>query len=41
METLFVVLRTRGFHLESTHCCPAERLSKLVALLALAFGWAM
>jgi hypothetical protein len=41
IETLFAALKTRGFNLESTHFCHAERLSKLVALLALAFCWAM
>ncbi|KAB1991136.1 transposase, partial [Haemophilus parainfluenzae] len=41
IETLFAALKTRGFNLESTHFCHAERLSKLIALLALAFCWAM
>jgi len=41
IETLFAALKTRGFNLESTHFCHAERLSKLVALLAIAFCWAM
>ncbi|MGD1927310.1 MAG: IS4 family transposase [Leptolyngbyaceae cyanobacterium] len=41
IETLFAALKTRGFNLESTHFGHAERLSKLVALLALAFCWAM
>jgi hypothetical protein len=41
IETLLAALKTRGFNLESTHFCHAERLSKLVALLALAFCWAM
>jgi hypothetical protein len=41
IETLFTALKTPGFNLESTHFCHAERLSKLVALLALAFCWAM
>jgi hypothetical protein len=41
IETLFSALKTRGFNLESTHFCQAERLSKLVALLALGFCWAM
>jgi hypothetical protein len=41
IETLFAALKTRGFNLESTHFCQAERLSKLIALLALAFCWAM
>ncbi|MEM9156261.1 MAG: IS4 family transposase [Cyanobacteria bacterium P01_F01_bin.33] len=41
IETLFAALKSRGFNLESTHFCHPERLSKLVALLALAFCWAM
>ena len=41
IETLFGALKTRGFNLESTHFCHPERLSKLVALLALGFCWAM
>ena len=41
IETLFAALKTRGFNLESTHFCHPERLSKLIALLALAFCWAM
>jgi hypothetical protein len=41
IETSFAALKTRGFNLESTHFCHAERLSKLIALLALAFCWAM
>ena len=41
IEMLFAALKSRGFNLESTHFCHAERLSKLIALLALAFCWAM
>jgi len=41
IETLFTALKTRGFCLESTHFTDRERLSKLLALLALAFVWAM
>ncbi|MBW4458751.1 MAG: transposase [Nodosilinea sp. WJT8-NPBG4] len=41
IETLFAALKTRGFNLESTRFRHAERLSKLIALLALAFCWAM
>jgi hypothetical protein len=40
IETLFAALKTRGFNLESTHFRHAERLSKLVALIALGFCWA-
>lgn len=38
---MFSALKTRGFNLESTHFRHAERLSKLVTLLALGFCWAM
>lgn len=40
IETLFGVLKTRGFCLESTHFTDKERLSKLIALLCLAVVWA-
>lgn len=40
IETLFAALKTRGFNLEDTHLMMPERLSKLLALLALAFTWA-
>ena len=41
IETLFGALKTRGFCLESTHFTDRVRLSKLLALLAIAFVWAM
>ena len=41
IETLFGALKTRGFCLESTHFTDKMRLSKLLALLAIAFVWAM
>ncbi len=41
IETLFGALKTRGFCLESTHFIDKRRLSKLLALLAIAFVWAM
>jgi hypothetical protein len=41
IETLFGIFKTRGFCLESTHFTDAERLSKLLALMALALCWAM
>jgi hypothetical protein len=41
IETLFGSLKSRGFCLESTHVVEAERLSKLLGLLALAFCWAL
>lgn len=37
IKTLFAVLKTRGFNTQSAHFRHAERLSKLIALLALAF----
>lgn len=40
IETLFGILKPRGFCLESTHLNDSERLSKLVALLTLALCWA-
>src|SRR5947209_7434828 len=40
IETLFGCLKSRGFCLEATHVTDAERLRKLVALLALSFCWA-
>jgi hypothetical protein len=36
IETLFGMFKTRGFCLESTHFTDSERLSKLIALMALA-----
>lgn len=39
IETLFAAFKTRGFCLEQTHLRDPERLSKLVALLALTFCW--
>ncbi|EDZ97188.1 transposase IS4 family protein [Limnospira maxima CS-328] len=41
IENLFGALKTRGFCLESTHFKDPERLSRLLALLSLAFTWAM
>jgi Transposase DDE domain len=40
IETLFAAMKSRGFNLEDTHLRDAERLSRLLALLALAFTWA-
>ena len=40
IETLFGALKTRGFNLEDTRLTDEARLSRLVALLALAFTWA-
>ena len=41
IETLFGILKTRGFCLESTHFTDAERLSKLICLLSIALCWAV
>ena len=40
IETLFGCLKSRGFSLEETHLQAAERLKKLLGLLALAVCWA-
>lgn len=40
IESLFGALKSRGFNLEDTHLKDAERLSRLLGLLALAFTWA-
>lgn len=40
IETLFGALKTRGFNLEDTRLTDEARLSRLVALLAIAFTWA-
>ena len=39
IETLFGCLKSRGFDLEETHLREAERLEKLLGLLALAVCW--
>lgn len=36
IETLFAALKTRGFNLEATHMARAEKISMLMALLAMA-----
>lgn len=41
IETLFGVLKTRGFRLEETHLTNGERVSKLLSLLTLAGCWAL
>ena len=40
IETLFACLKTRGFRFEDTHLTDPERVSKMVALLAIAIVWA-
>jgi hypothetical protein len=37
---LFGALKSRGFHLEDARLQDPERLSRLLALLAIAFTWA-
>jgi hypothetical protein len=41
IETLFGCLKTRGFRLEDTHLRDKERVSRLLALLSLAFCWSL
>ena len=41
IETLFGMLKTRGFRLEDTHLTEIERISKLLSLLTIAVSWAM
>jgi hypothetical protein len=41
IETLFGNLKRRGFNLEETHLTEAERVSRLLSLLALAGCWAL
>jgi hypothetical protein len=40
IETLFGCLKRRGFDLEGTHLTRPERLSRLMAVLTLAYSWA-
>lgn len=40
IETLFGALKSRGFNLEDTRIQESERISRLLALLAIAFTWA-
>lgn len=41
IETLFGVLKSRGFNLEDSHLIEIERVGKLIALLTLALSWAL
>ncbi|MCY7345196.1 MAG: IS4 family transposase [Pyrinomonadaceae bacterium] len=41
IETLFGILKTRGFRLEDTHLTEIARISKLLSLLTIAVSWAM
>ena len=40
IETLFGILKSRGFRFEETHLTDGERINKLLALLTLATIWA-
>jgi hypothetical protein len=40
IETLFGCLKTRGFRMEDTHIVDADKIEKLIFVLALAFCWA-
>ena len=40
IETLFGAFKSRGFRFEDTHMTDPERISKLIALMAIAFCWA-
>ncbi len=39
IETMFRAMKTSGFNLEDTHLKDLERISKLIALIAVAFVW--
>ena len=39
IETMFRAMKTSGFNLEDTHLTDLERISKLIALVAVAFVW--
>lgn len=41
IEVLFAALKKRGFNFESTHITIPERINNLIAILALAFVWAI
>lgn len=40
IETMFRAMKSSGFNLEDTHLYDLERISKLIALVAIAFIWA-
>lgn len=40
IETMFKAMKSSGFNLEDTHLTDLERLSKLLAVVAIAFVWA-
>ena len=39
IETMFRAMKTSGFNLEDTHLTDLERISKLIALITVAFVW--
>ncbi|MBF0290277.1 MAG: IS4 family transposase [SAR324 cluster bacterium] len=39
IESLFACLKTRGFNFEDTHLKDTERISKMLALMTIAFCW--
>lgn len=39
IETMFRAMKTSGFNLEDTHLTDLERISKLIAVIAVAFVW--
>jgi hypothetical protein len=41
IEELFVCLKSRGFNFEDTHLTNPQKISKIMALLTLAFLWAV
>jgi hypothetical protein len=41
IETLFGILKTRGFRLEDTHLTETESVSKLLSLLMIVGSWAI
>ena len=41
IETLFGILKTRGFCLEETHLTKVERVGKLLSILTIAVSWAL
>ena len=40
IESAFKALKTSGFNIEDTHLSDIERVSKLLALVLIAFAWA-
>ena len=40
IENLFQAFKGRGFNLEKTHLAGANKISKLIALISIAFVWA-